>query len=1735
MVAAADAGSAFPMSLFPHSPIFRRARRLSGMAAALFFTGAAWAGGSLFEALDETPETVGTALALECSFQRPSLGTREVRLRPDPYGLAALPSTEDEQAELLSALTARHGFSNLPRQFECAALLQEAWGRPREALQTLETCGQQIDPLHLCRLRHRCRDAAGAAEAFARAQVLLRDARPLFPHTIALTRPFQALGRRDELAAFLAWLQPQCATPAMTVEILLLRLNNAWHGGRLTPLLCEIAAREGHLFPLAWWALSGDPAALPDDLREMPTPLLLEWRRLCPESPEVFGELERRVREGWGSVEDDLAALAQLRQEVKTNFAADRLTREWFARDEAALMALEAAFPRMIAGDAVHPNEPPTHWALGELADRHPENGMVNLLAGKLAPDQDIRGRRADFVRRLERAFSGGKLFSRTEKGLSADLGEAGAEPELAALAMENLVRIQAPAERLKLLQAHPDYPGLAETDRLRHLALAALDIPFAEGLLALDWSDPAHDAIGDWSAQYQLRLLSERRPSGEIGAKLRAALPEMLAGSAAKDAELIVRQANVVRGLFPDDEGFPELLADLAARLRGRAKERMEEFTGSLKPPAKEEPAIPPAPESPILLGLFSPPGEPRWLDPKTGFSGIENTTASAFSIRQVVFNERFPVESHEIGQPGVGKRGAALWKLRELLPPDAPQRLITDHLIVIDRIKPPEAEEEVRQAAQEHLLEACAAMKGLDAFIYRETSRMPDMMQVRWRFLRSAAAEPLGVRRRAVALQNRFGFAGRGVEDIAMEKLWENLRSPMPPPSPAPYVRPDRPPLHHALQTNDPDRFLELLAALPADDPGIDAYLAFDDQLLPILPGRLAEKLLGVLESWRLSGWRAGTDPRGHMILEKHRISTLHRFFLDVSPDLAHDLRRFLIGISNSSFMFNGFIQELLIQTLLEDLQDGGGKAAAVDLLAETALGFTALPQDPLLFHPAPPDVFRSAAANGLCAELAEALTAAPSGSAPADLMALLRYAAAPDVAAFERELTPFLPPRNSPLRSAALERLTRLLQQIPRGREHLLMHAEGVSRGLGFPHLPNDSSRDLSEWTPSSARESWRRLKGDGLDKQNPPGFHSLVRAMAPVMLEKADEALWEEFFPALEQSIAEETWGIASICGNLAATARRERALGVLDTLIRVWPERAVDSLIRTAWLLNDADSLAKLRRKLREVPEDRKSPLVKDAESFLDRDGMKVEGLDGFGLVFTIVTNAAGGRTLCWAPGKPQLAPLVFAGGGAVRDGLFDLEITRILGGERGEPLRLEAIPARGSAELPPGKEEDANDDLELRLFRRGEKDKKHSQRLQRPYAREIPLSCTPAADSPAPRDLDAPFSLMDPPVGVMIGPDKAVPLAEFSFDLGESLEVGMWIAVVGEVRLGFDLFDGNGMFVSSGEVGTAHSRHLPTWSYTGRRFSDLEPDRPGTLRLKAFSNSGGGVLWVTGLAIRPTEDMPTRPPGSTLLGRTQGDPSSLACTPDGAFLCVASSKGDITVMDGLTGASAAFPRHSRQWLVALAMGGGRVVGLDSSTRIWVMDLENGSIVPFGSLTVPGTNIANPLMEISSDGRWLVWGNAVNTLEIISLEKDGFGRRIRLPLVESPAFIMNRADNTIIAYDKTQQCFVIPVASLSELDPAALRARADVPPPAGVHREWALPGGDHSPGGVWRLPLQRLSARGAKAPYRPLSATGGEIHLPTSPRNVAAGLDGTLYFATPAGVVYKISPDKLPQE
>ncbi len=416
---------------------------------------------------------------------------------------------------------------------------------------------------------------------------------------------------------------------------------------------------------------------------------------------------------------------------------------------------------------------------------------------------------------------------------------------------------------------------------------------------------------------------------------------------------------------------------------------------------------------------------------------------------------------------------------------------------------------------------------------------------------------------------------------------------------------------------------------------------------------------------------------------------------------------------------------------------------------------------------------------------------------------------------------------------------------------------------------------------------------------------------------------------------------------------------------------------------------------------------------------------------------------------------------------------------------------------------------------------------------------------------------------MDPPAAFIGSGRESVTVAEFPCHPGEVYNIGLWVAAAGPLPLQFRTLDADGKVLATRSAGIPLYRNLPAWTRVETRLSQRELGNARRVEVVAGAQGNGGALWLTGLSVRPSEDLRELPPGADFLGWIPGSCSALACSADGGFLALATARGEVTVMDALTGAAAevrrqgrdqgrdqgreamspldavgsstgAASRIAREPLSALAMGGGRIVGMDTFSRVWVMDLERdgGVARPFGTVMTPERAVANLLLEISPDGEWMVWGNQNEIVEIIKLEKDRLGKRVRLPLADDAWFTVNRRDNTIIAWDKSPRVFVIPFAELSGLDPAALVSQADFPAPVCAYkiREQAP-----VQGVVWRLPQFGLAALGANAGYRPLAATQGVIHLPAGPGAVAAAPDGTLFFAMDGGMVYKITPENLPKE
>jgi hypothetical protein len=637
---------------------------------------------------------------------------------------------------------------------------------------------------------------------------------------------------------------------------------------------------------------------------------------------------------------------------------------------------------------------------------------------------------------------------------------------------------------------------------------------------------------------------------------------------------------------------------------------------------------------------------------------------------------------------------------------------------------------------------------------------------------------------------------------------------------------------------------------------------------------------------------------------------------------------------------------------------------------------------------------------------------------------------------------------------------------------------------------------------------------------------------VFALAPVMLEVAGDALWEQFRPAFTAELAGGSQSamppavLGSLVSAALASGHRQRALDILRALpeLRTW--RDLREIARTAWLLDDAPTLDAVGRKLGEMQD---IPAMQDLGAELDAHGKPA---DDAVPVFTVVRLEGGRPVLCWnmtGEADQRLLPELPIPG---MDGIFDLSIERVIGGERQpEPIELEAIAARGSHPLPPMRGQTGNDLLIVKVIRREDGRALVSATVSAPPEETVPVLPNPPPAVAAPRPLAAPFEPMPPPVGVVLAADDAVKLADLPWLPGQGLTVGLWAMLTGAAECELHLLDADGKVLRTRRLYARSNLVIPKWQFLEMRWTANElagGSRAALFATRADSqNRGVGALWVTGLQASATEETANLPAAAVPLGRLSSFPTAMTCSPDGGFLAFGMGNGRVVIMDATTGATGEFAPHRKLAIAALAMSGGRVVAVDRQGTLQLMDLSTGRVRSPGALTAAAAPGFDARIDLSPDGEWLIWSDQRQTAQIIQLDDDRLGRVVTLPVGERPGFAIDHWDGAVIASGSAGH-FVVPFAAFAGLDLARLDPVAEFPAPRCAHR---APAADGRVGLQWEIPRHGLTLVPAGNGFRVVQAPA--VVIPATAATLAVAADGMVFFVAPGGLVHRLDSADLP--
>lgn len=498
----------------------------------------------------------------------------------DVEALALLPLSADEKRDLLA------GWLNpaSPNRGLLASQWLEFCDQPEAALKALvEVQDIRPDPLQLTRLFYRNGRHDAATAAFAESQKDL-PCGPFAawppPKLETLLRPLLALGKWDETARFLAWLQPQCSISEWRSSVLSARIDLALQQGTVTRLFADLAKESAVTRAIADKFLDiGAAAPLPSPAPGTSVAEIAWCLEVDDCTPELAPIIESAINSGTGTPPERRELFRQLARYFRGSVERNRLLVLWMAREEEFLGHFTTLATYGIGQLPVPP--------LCELAARRPHEPYLNYLAGcninEYSTGKIVGPARACLWRALDHGTLVARALDPAQDPFHcpADYYRHSAATDPARFALAALSE-RAPPEMLhQHLTAHPEFAKLPVIDQFRYLLAARLEIPAWELLRQIDWSQAANDSLGGALHFLVISGTPLRRPSAETRAAMFNIWPEILLGSPTKSAAQIAAHSDAAFR-YPGPPGYPEK-SNFYREWRQRLQARGGEFTNEV------------------------------------------------------------------------------------------------------------------------------------------------------------------------------------------------------------------------------------------------------------------------------------------------------------------------------------------------------------------------------------------------------------------------------------------------------------------------------------------------------------------------------------------------------------------------------------------------------------------------------------------------------------------------------------------------------------------------------------------------------------------------------------------------------------------------------------------------------------------------------------------------------------------------------------------------------------------------------------------------------------------------------------------------------------------------------------------------------------------------------------------------------------------------------------------------
>lgn len=396
---------------------------------------------------------------------------------PSVSAMAALPAGEKERREWIEALLDDGIASDGGPSAEHAIQLLEIWGGRRAALEWMNGgSARGVDPMHYVRLLYREGDIQRAREGFDVIQATGHrwrsfNERPSM-RVFAATQPLMEEGADAEMVSFLAWLQPRSTLSEWRSALLARRLELALASNRLQPLLNRLAMESAVSAQIAaHWLDPSQPMSAPR--RGTSVSDLAWWISIQGCTDEIEPLMRNAIKSAAGNDAERRELFRQMMARSNREVSLERLFPLWMKR--------EAEFIRLLKeADASLMYSPRLPFVLlCEMADRHPEDVELNLIAG-LNQTRIPAGTGAitqGAVDCLTRTWLTAPLQKTNQSGAIGGPGHLPRwQEDPAAHAIHALRDRITPSRLHELIYGHRDFAELQMNDQHRYLIAADLD-----------------------------------------------------------------------------------------------------------------------------------------------------------------------------------------------------------------------------------------------------------------------------------------------------------------------------------------------------------------------------------------------------------------------------------------------------------------------------------------------------------------------------------------------------------------------------------------------------------------------------------------------------------------------------------------------------------------------------------------------------------------------------------------------------------------------------------------------------------------------------------------------------------------------------------------------------------------------------------------------------------------------------------------------------------------------------------------------------------------------------------------------------------------------------------------------------------------------------------------------------------------------------------------------------------